>query len=60
MLPQVLNDLQSKEIPVKWSQIDVMWYKNSNRWPSSEEISKIAEKIKKASGEKILDFINSI
>ncbi len=45
---------------MKWSQIDVMWYKNSKRWPSSEEISKFAEKIKKASGQEILDFINSI
>ena len=60
MLPQVLNDLQVKEIPAKWTQIDVMWYKNSKRWPSSEEISKVAEKIKKANGQEILDFINSI
>jgi len=60
MLPEVLNDLKAKEIPAKWLQIDVMWYKSSKRWPSSEEISKFAEKIKKASGEKILDFINSI
>ncbi|MFQ6067094.1 MAG: Sip1-related alpha-galactosidase [bacterium] len=60
VLPEVLNDLQAKEIPAKWLQIDVMWYKSSKRWPSSEELSKFAEKLKKGSGQEILDFINSI
>lgn len=55
-LGQVLNDLQVKKIPVKWLQIDVMWYKSSKRWPSSEEIPKFA----KASSQEILDLVNSI
>lgn len=59
-LGQVLNDLQVKKIPVKWLQIDVMWYKSSKRWPLPEEVSELTKKLKEASPEEFLDFINSI